>query len=512
MSATHHVLVVGHGPAAHRLVERLRAHGHRGPVTVLGAEPRPAYNRVLLTSVLDGTLTAGDLELPAPPDGVRVRHGVTVTAVDRARRLVRTGTGETIRYDRLVLATGARPRVPQLPGVLTADGRLTEGATTLRTPDDAERLADGPVVVLGGGVLGTETTLALLRAGRDVTLVHPGPHPMHDRLDGAAGTLLADHLRAAGARLRTGRAAVEYRPGKLALDDGEVLRADALALCTGVEPETALARRAGLAVRTGIVVDRRLRTGDPRIHALGDCAEFGGEVPGLVGAAWEQAETLARILAGHDTHHRAGRPVLRVRAPGLDLACLGPPDPPGATRHITLSDPARGRHAALALSGERVAGAVLVGLPRATAALAQLYARDLPVPSDRFGLLLGTASGAPPARVELPDAAVLCHCNHVTKADLLRAWHAGARDLAGIAAATRATTGCGGCADDVRLVLASAAGAPASGTSSAGAPVSGTSAGTSSAGTSSAGTSAAGARAAAAPATGASATGGNSDP
>uniref|UniRef100_UPI001E51DE6B FAD-dependent oxidoreductase n=1 Tax=Streptomyces sp. DH12 TaxID=2857010 RepID=UPI001E51DE6B len=116
MTATHHVLVVGHGPAAHRLVERLRAHGHRGPVTVLGAEPRPAYNRVLLTSVLDGTLTAGDLELPAPPDGVRVRSGVTATAVDRARRLVRTDSGETFRYDRLVLATGARPSIPRLAG------------------------------------------------------------------------------------------------------------------------------------------------------------------------------------------------------------------------------------------------------------------------------------------------------------------------------------------------------------------------------------------------------------
>ncbi|CAL9558158.1 FAD-dependent oxidoreductase [Streptomyces sp. enrichment culture] len=468
MSAMHHVLVVGHGPAAHRLVERLRAHGHRGPVTVLGAERRPAYNRVLLTSVLDGTLTAGDLELPAPPDGVRVRTGVTATDVDRARRLVRTDTGETHRYDRLVLATGARPRIPRLPGLLTADGRLTEGATTLRTADDAEQLADGPVVVLGAGALGIETTLALLRAGRDVTLVHPGPHPLHDRLDDTAGALLASRLRSAGARLRVGRAAVEYRPGKLVLDDGEVLRADALALCTGVVPETALARRAGLAVRTGIVVDRHLRTADPRVHALGDCAEFDGEVPGLVGTAWEQAESLARILAGHDTHHRAGRPLLRLRAPGLDLACLGPREPSGATRHITLSDPARGRHAALALDGDRVAGAVLIGLPRAAAALAQLYARGLPVPSDRFALLLGTPAGAHPARVELPDAAVLCHCNHVTKADLLRAWRAGARDLAGIAAATRATTGCGGCADDVRLVLASATGAPA--TPSTGAP------------------------------------------
>ncbi|TPQ15556.1 FAD-dependent oxidoreductase [Streptomyces sporangiiformans] len=458
MPASNHVLVVGHGPAAHRLVERVRHHGHRGPVTALGAEPRPAYNRVLLTSLLGGTLTAEDLKLPDPPDGVRVRTGVTATAVDRARRLVHTDTGETHPYDHLVLATGARPRIPHLPGLLTADGGLTEGATALRTLADCERLADGPVVVLGAGVLGTETTLALLRAGRDVTLVHPGPHPMDDRLDDMAGALLADHLRSRGAHLRLRRAAAEYRPGKLALDDREILRADALVLCTGVEPETALARRAGLAVRTGVVVDRHLRTNDPRVHAIGDCAEFDGEAPGLVTTTWEQAETLARILSGEEAHHRADRPVVRLKAPGIDLACLGPPDPPGATRHVTLSDPARGRYARLALSGERILGGVLIGLPRATAAVGQLYERGLPVPSDRLGLLLGTAATERPASVELPDEAVLCHCNHVTKGDLLRAWRAGARDLPGVAVATRATTGCGGCADDVRLVLASATG------------------------------------------------------
>ncbi|MDG9715402.1 FAD-dependent oxidoreductase [Streptomyces sp. DH24] len=458
MTASNHVLVVGHGPAAHRLVERLRHHGHSGPVTVLGAEPRPAYNRVLLTSLLGGALSAEDLKLPDPPDGVRVRTGVTVTALDRARRSVRTDIGEIHPYDHLVLATGARPRIPPLPGLLTPRGGLTEGATAVRTLADCERLTGGPLVVLGGGVLGTEVTLALLRTGHDVTLVHPGPYPMHDRLDGAAGALLADHLRAQGAHLRLGRGAVEYRPGKLALDDGEILRAGRLVLCTGAEPDTGLARRAGLTVRTGVVVDRRLRTDDPRVHAIGDCAESDGQVPGLVTTAWDQAETLARALTGRDTHHRAGRPVVRLKALGIDLACLGPPDPPGATRHITLSDPARGRYARLALSGERILGAVLVGLPRATAAVGQLYERGLPVPSDRLGLLLGTAATARPATVELPDEAVLCHCNHVTKGALLRAWRAGARDLPRVAAATRATTGCGGCADDVQLVLAAATG------------------------------------------------------
>ncbi|MEE1940137.1 FAD-dependent oxidoreductase [Streptomyces sp. TRM 70361] len=442
------VLVVGYGPAAHRLVERLRHHGHHGPVTVLGAEP--ACHRPLLTSVLAGELPPEAAVLPPPPGDTRVLLGVRAVRVDRRARAVHTDDGGVHPYDTLVLATGARPDVPRLPGV------PGEGVRTVRSPADVTGLGggsgggpgDGPVAVLGGGVLGVETAFALRRAGREVTLVHPGPHPMDRLLDARAGAVLTARLAECGVRLYSGRHAAEYTPGKLTLADGRMAEADTLLLCTGVVPDTRLARQAGLPVRRGVVVDDRLRTGDPRVHAIGDCAEYAGQVPGLLSCAWEQAETLARLLAGQRVRHRPARTVVRLRAPGTDLAVLGPPGAPG-DESVTLSDPARGRYASLTLDGGRIAGGVLLGLPRAIAAVSQLHDRDQPVPAGRLALLLGSAAPEP-GRVELPDDTVLCFCNNVTRGALAAAWHEGARDLPALAAATRATTGCGTCADDVR--------------------------------------------------------------
>ncbi|MGW0889663.1 FAD-dependent oxidoreductase [Saccharopolyspora sp. NPDC002578] len=448
-----HVLIIGNGPAAHRLVERLRVHGHDGPITVLGGEDRPAYNRVLLASVLDGTLSAAAVTLPE--SRAEVRLGVTATAVDRARRLVRTDGGVVHRYDELVLATGARATAPGVPGVLDADGALSPGVTPLRTLDDCARIPDGArdAVVLGGGVLGVESARALHTRGLDVALVHPQAHPMDRQLDAAGGALLGEHLRGAGLRTRFGRRAARYRPGKLVLDDGEALAADVLVLCTGVTPEAGLAADAGLAVGRGVLVDDHLTTSDPHVHAIGDCAEHDGRVPGLIAPAWEQAEVLARRLTGGTAHYRGVGTVTRLKARGIELSAMGSAAlldgaEPGVEL-VVVSDPARGRYAKLAVRDERVGGAVLIGFPQATATIAQLHDRNLPLPADRLGLLLGHSPAAA-APADLPDDAVVCRCNNVTKKSLVRAWHRGARDLGGLARATRATTGCGGCADEVR--------------------------------------------------------------
>lgn len=462
------VLIVGNGPAAHRLVTRLRHRGHQGTVTVLGAEARPAYNRSLLTSVLDRTLAPDALALPPYPEGVRVRLGTTATGIDRARRLVRTDDGTAHRYDRLVLACGARPRLPGVLGLRTADGGPAEGVRTLRTPEDHDGVPRGQVVVLGAGVLGVETAFALRRAGHDVRLVHRGPYPLDRLVDATAGRLVADFLTARGVPVELGRRAVEYAAGKLVLDDGRVLTADTLLVCAGVVPETGLARAAGLTVRTGVLVDEALRTDDPRIHAVGDCAEQPGRPPGRLDSAWEQAETLAEVLTGGPVRQRPGRARTRLRTPGLDVAALGRSAvAEGAGEVVTLSDPARGRYARLELRDERLVGAVLVGLPAAIAALSRLHDQGAPVPSDRLALLLGRPPVTSAGPVELPDDAIVCHCAHVTGKTLVDAWRAGARGRSALAAATRATTGCGGCADAVQGICA-ALGAPAGGASAPG--------------------------------------------
>lgn len=428
-------VVVGNGLAAHRLVQRLRG----DHVTVLGAENRPAYNRTLLTSMLSGRLPPDAITLPEHPAGTRVRLGVTVTAIDRARRTVRTSDRREYRYDRLVLATGARRRVPALPGVIL--GGL----------DDLDRIGPGSIAVVGGGPLGVQTAAALLRSRTRVTLVHQHSRLMNRLLDPVAGDLLAARLTDLGADLRLRRTAVAREPGKLILDDGQVIAADTVLLCTGADPETGLARRAGLAVRRGIVVDDRLRTSDPRIFAIGDCTHH----PASADSAVAQADVLAEVLSGRPARYTPGPAIIRLNAAEIDLAVVGTLDLPGVER-VVLSDPARCRYARLEIRDERISGAVLLGLPDAIAAVGWLYDRELPVPSARFGLLTGdtTTWTGPPDPLSLPGEALVCRCNTVTKRALVDSWHGGARDPGAVAAATRATTGCGGCQDLVRSMIA----------------------------------------------------------
>ncbi|MFC9178044.1 FAD-dependent oxidoreductase [Streptomyces sp. NPDC057107] len=461
LDGTSAVTVVGYGPAAHRLVQRLRHHGHRGPVTVFGAEPHPAYLRGQLVSVLDGTLPADALTLAPLPPGVQVRTGSRIAAVDPRRRLVRSDDGTEHPYGLLVLATGSRPVLPPLAG-----GAGARRAPDIRVPHTllgARPVVRGPVVVVGGGLRGTETAYALGRAGHDVTLVHPGAHPVHRLLDARAGGLVTGVLREVGVVPETGRRVVAVEPGKIVLDDGRLLAAATLLLCTGSEPDTHLARTAGLAVQDGVVVDERLRTGDPYIYALGDCVQQPPGHHGTLTSAWDQADALARTLSGGDGRLRPARHTLvRPRLPAL--AVLGPPgasDTPGDDEQIVLSDPAGGRYGRLVLRDGRVRAGILVGLDRAVATVGRLYAEDRPLPPDRLALLLGTDEEYANS-VALPDTAVVCQCNNVTRKDLERAWGQGARDLPAIAVATRATTGCGSCTEVVRRIceVAEGAGAP----------------------------------------------------
>ncbi|MEU9861839.1 FAD-dependent oxidoreductase [Streptomyces sp. NPDC047971] len=443
------VLIVGNGPAAHRLAERLIRHGHDARLTLLGEEPEPAYHRALLPAYAAASLPRDALRLPPLPRA-RVHLNTVVTAVDRRRRRVhayRNGSATVHRYDTLVLATGARPRIPDIPGLRGPGGSPAPGVTTLRTTADCDRIAGGSVAVLGGGPLAVEAADALAARGTGVTLVCPGPHPLHDRVGDVCGAMLAARLESAGVTVVGGAVAVRRTPDRLELADGTVLRADTLVLCTGVTPDTRLARAAGLDVRHGIVVDDRLRTSDPHVHALGDCAEFDGQTLTGVGGAHDQADTLARVLTGRPASHRRAPEVLRVRTRSADLSCLGSPadfDRPG-TRQLTLTDHAGHRYAGVALRDERVTAAVLFGVPQAIATLGLMHRRGRPVPGDLLGLLLDLPPRAASDSAGADPDPMVCLCNGVTRQRLHRAWRDGARTLPALAEETRATTGCGGC-------------------------------------------------------------------
>ncbi|MFT7840815.1 FAD-dependent oxidoreductase [Saccharothrix sp. BKS2] len=464
------VVVVGYGMAGARLADEIRRRdpgADRVAVTVLGDEDHPAYNRVLLSSVVAGSLTADAVRLHdadwAARHRVDLRLGEPVSKIDRTRRVVHVGDGE-VPYDALVLATGARSWVPPTEGLLDGDGAMAPGVVAFRSLDDCalivEKASPGtPVAVIGGGLLGLEAARGLAGRGCLVTVVHPVGHLMERQLDPGAGRVLARTLEGLGIEFRLGALAGRYVPGEgLELVDGTSVPADLVVVSAGVRAETALAEQAGLEVDRGVLVDDALRTSDPRVHAIGDCAQHVGTVSGLVQPAWEQAAVLADRLTGAAPAARyAGTTVVtRLKARDVDLAALGDVhvdvDCPDA-EVLCFQDPARGRYAKLVLRDDRVTGAIVLGAPDAAAAITQLYDRGLAAPTDRLALLLGralpTAGGGEASPADLPASAVVCRCNTVSKGQLVGAWRAGATTVSALAEVTRAGTGCGGCKDAV---------------------------------------------------------------
>lgn len=465
MSGSPGIVIVGNGMAGSRLVAELRSRDRDIPVTVFGAEATPPYNRVLLSNVLAGASRPGDIHLTDPGwyDGndVDVRPGVTVTGIDRAARTVTSGDGTVTPYGTLVLATGSVPVVPPLPGL------DVEGVVVFRTLDDCRailRHAEDArsAVVVGGGLLGLEAARGLAGRGLPVTVVHRPAHLMDRQLDPEAGGVLRRVLgdlgvgTVLGARVAAAHSADGHVTG-VELDDGTVLPADLVVLACGVRPETGLAAAAGLTVDRGVLVDDRLRSvDDPHVHAIGECAQHQGMVYGLVAPAWEQARVVADVLTGRDAHYGGSRLVTRLKAAGIELAAMGETGLGDDDAEVVrFADPARGTYKKVVIRDDRLVGAILLGETGTAGLLTQLYDRAAPLPPDRLHLLftgLGTAT-AVDTPVRIPDAATVCQCNNVTKGRIRTCWEAGARDVAAVAAETRATTGCGGCGDTVEGIL-----------------------------------------------------------
>jgi len=465
------LVVVGYGMAGARLVSEV--HGRRPDldVTVLGAEPYRAYNRILLSNLVAGRASEEDVYL-AERIGSRgrVRLGVAAKAIDRDNREVVTDDGERVPYDRLVLATGGRAALPPIPGLRRDDGELADRVVPFRTLDDCRRilaLAEAAVaagsasaLVLGGGLLGLEAAHGLAGRGLRVTVLHAVGHLMERQLDPDAGAMLAATLRALGVAVELN--AVTRRVESTAdgvtavLGDGRCLTADLLVVACGIQPETGLATDAGLVVDRGIVVDAGLRTSDPRIHAIGDCAQHAGQLGGLVAPAWDQARVVADLVTGVDPNARyVPRPVVtRLKAAGIDLAAMGDSTGEPGGDAVTFRDPRRGTYAKLVLRDDRLVGAILLGDNPLVGTVIQTFDRGAPVIDPR-SLLLGRAGvggGGPAPEVSpalIPDATVICQCNTVTKRALVRCWQDGARSTAELMAATRAGTGCGTCRDAV---------------------------------------------------------------
>ena len=401
MTSNTRVVVIGAGLAGVRLARRLGELGTS--VTLVGDEEHRPYNRVLLAEVLAGRYSPDVIALPAPAELTRGR----VTGIDREMRAVHLADGSEIAYDTLVLATGSNPVLPPLRGLFTPDHVLPEGVHAFRTMDDCLGLSKAVrpgvrAVVIGGGLLGVSAARALAMRGAQVVLAQQSERLMERQLDPAASKLVRRHLGDLGVEVHTDLRVRDVRcvggaVRSVEMADGYALDADIVVLACGVRPRAGLAQAAGLDVRKGIVVDDELRTSDPHIRAIGDCAQHDGTVYGLAAPALEQADVLAESLAGDGTARYTGtRALTRLTLAGegfFDLAAFGETEPRPGDDVVQLTDATRGTYRKVVVRDDRLVGGVLVGELGTVGALARAWEGAEPLPDDGPLLHLLTNDG-----------------------------------------------------------------------------------------------------------------------
>jgi assimilatory nitrate reductase electron transfer subunit len=456
------VVVVGNGMAGARVVEELLRRDPSLDVTVFGAEHQPAYNRILLSDVLAGKRPAGEVALRAVDGAVR-RLGTEVVGIDRDAKTVQASDGSVTPYDSLVLATGSLPVVPPVQGIAGPDGKLLDGVFVFRTLEDCDAIAarakrSRRAIVVGGGLLGLEAARGLLQHGLRVDVVHGMDHLMDVQLDGPGGAVLRRSVEALGVGVHLGSFASRVLGSRsvtgVGLADGREVRGDLVVLACGVRPEITLARSAGLAYERGILVDDELRTSDPSVYAIGECAQHRGEVYGLVAPAWEQASVVADVLTGRPGSYAGSRLVTRLKAMDLEVAAMGDTsatleDATDGLEVVVLSDPARHVYKKLVVRDGTLVGALLLGDLATVGAVTQHFDRQTPLPADRVSLLVALRR----SNAVLEDADTVCTCNAVTAGQIRQS---GCRSVAEVALKTRATTGCGTCTSVVTTLLAPA--------------------------------------------------------
>ncbi len=462
------LVVVGSGPAGVRVVHEIARRKPAASIVWYGAEPWEPYNRVKLSSFLAGDVRWSALiENASIPAQVDCRFGCRVEAIDRSAREVLDSAGRRQRYAHLVLATGSHPHLPSIPGTALA------GVFTLRDMNDTQALLARSVrtrvcVVIGGGLLGLEAARGMRRHNTEVWVIEHADRLMPRQLDHDAADVLAAQIGGLGIHMRlesgirgiVGERAVE---GVL-LRDGETIACDTVIVATGIIPAVELALGAGLPIGRGIKVDDRMLTADPAVSAIGECAEHGGIVHGLVAPGLEQAAVAAEVVTGGEARYQGSIAATNLKVLGCKVFSIGEVERAGVAdiaRGFVHRDPEHGIYRKLMVRKGRLVGAIGVGEWPERSRLQEAVRTGRRVwpwqtrAFARHGRLWAEEDGT---EVMLwPGDATICNCTGVTKGRLERAVKDGCGSVETLCDATGAGSVCGSC----RPLLAELAGGQA---------------------------------------------------
>jgi nitrite reductase (NADH) large subunit len=458
------LIVIGNGMAGARTVEEILARGgtDQFDISVFGEESYGNYNRILLSSVLNGSQDASEIFLNNlswyEENGIAFRPGVRVDVIARPHKAIHCEDGNWYPYDKLIIATGSRPAIPPIAALRKPNGELRPGVFVFRTLDDCRKIGDYAAkcrraAVIGGGLLGLEAARGLLNHGVEVNVVHLPGHLMEQQLDAEAAAILKRTIEEMGIKvhLRKLTKAVlgDDEVAGLAFEDGQTLDCDMVVIATGITPNAEIGSRWGLTTERGIVVDDQMRTSDRDIYAVGECAQHRGRVYGLVAPLWEQAKVLADHItdAKADAAYQGSKLATKLKVMGVELASMGVVTPDSEHEDVVqFMEPRRGIYKKLIIRDGRLAGGILMGDIARAAYLMQAFDRGIRLPEERLSLLFDT--GSPSTQVtfdEMPDNVQICNCNGVNKGAIVQCVMNGGRSLKAVMEKTRAGTGCGSC-------------------------------------------------------------------
>ncbi|WP_119079106.1 nitrite reductase large subunit NirB [Chitinophaga alhagiae] len=463
------IVVIGNGMVGHKFCEKIvdKSGSSAIQLVVFGEEPVQAYDRVHLSAYFSGK-TGEELSL-APLDWYRGQNitlhlGDPVQHIDREQKTVHSHRGLTESYDYLIFATGSAAFVPPIPGT------DKKGVFLYRTLEDlALMTAYAPQAtcgaVIGGGLLGLEAAKALMDLGIPEThVIEFAPRLMPRQIDDKGSDILQTRLQRMGLQVHTSKSTQSILGANaitgLSFADGSTLPADMLVISAGIAPRDELAKQCGLQTgpRGGIVVNGQLQTSDPHIFAIGECALYNGMIYGLVAPGYEMAEVVASRLTAAAEPAKAFTGFdmsTKLKLIGVDVASFGNPfTTPDEGDSIVLEDATKGIYKRINVSkdGQLLLGGILIGDASAYNLLLQTCKNKLALPAEPADLLLGGRS-AQPANMELPDDAVICSCENISKAAICKAVEGGHETFDAVKKCTKAATCCGGCAPMVKDII-----------------------------------------------------------
>ncbi len=448
------LVVVGNGMAGMACVEQILKYSATFRITVFGDETHVNYNRIMLSSVLASEKSADEIVINSLDwyrrNDIELRVGVRILDVDRVRKTITGDDGSVTPYDTLLLATGSSAWMPPIKGL------DQDGVFTFRTLDDTRALLkragpDTRAIVIGGGLLGLEAARGLQMHGCQVTVVHLMATLMERQLDPPGGKFLMAKMKELGIRVVLGKSTTAIRGNGhvkgVEFSGAEALDADLVVVAAGIRPNVELARKAGVTVKRGIVVNDYMETSDPDIFAVGECVEHRGVCYGLVAPLFDQGKVLAATITGRRGPTYNGTvQAAKLKIVGVEMFSAGNIDDDGA-EPVRYEDPSLGIYKKVALRDGKLAGVILVGDTSDSHRYMEWLRTDADLTDRRRHLLF-----PPPAAdagldvAEMSDGATVCGCVGVTKGTIIHAIHErGVNTLSQLKEATRACTGCGSC-------------------------------------------------------------------